>query len=154
VEAGGLAAAEGNGLPGQQEVMTGIRIRRSRRAATATVELAVCLPMIVLVTFGGIEGASMIFTKQALVTSAYEGIKVAVHPNATEADVVAATEAVLSERLLHAATVQIEPSDFWDLDRGQPVTVIVSAPGDTNSVFPFGPFSGRTLSASATMVKE
>ena len=117
-------------------------------------ELAVCLPLIVLVTFGGIEGASMIFTKQAMVSSAYEGIKIAVSPNATQADVVAASEAVLDGRLLDDATFTIEPANFRDVNRGELIKVTVTAPGDANSVFPFGPFQGRELSVSATMAKE
>ncbi|MGI9517005.1 MAG: TadE family protein [Pirellulaceae bacterium] len=56
------------------------RSRRRSVRGTATVELALCLPMIVLVVFGAVEGASMIFLKQTLVQSSYEGIKVAVKP--------------------------------------------------------------------------
>jgi len=130
------------------------RKQKTKRLGTATVELAVCIPLIVLVTFGGIEGASMIFTKQALVSSAYEGIKVAVGRNATQADVVAAAQTVLDGRTLDATSITIEPTNFADVDRGTLITVTVSAPGDANSVFPFGPFQGRQLSVSAVMAKE
>ncbi len=130
------------------------RKQKKNRSGIATVELAICLPLILLVTFGGIEGASMIFTKQALVASAYEGIKVAVTDNATEDDVLAATQAVLDGRLLEGATVEILPSNFSDVDAGTPILVRISAPGDANSVFPIGPFQGRNLSVQAVMVKE
>ena len=128
--------------------------KRSKRLGAATVELAVCLPLIVLVTFGGMEGASLIFTKQALVASAYEGVKVAVAQDATTAEVLAATQSVLDGRTLNGTTVEISPSNFSNLDRGEFVTVTVSCPGDANSVFPFGPFQGRTVSVSSVMVKE
>ncbi len=128
--------------------------KRSKRLGAATVELAVCLPLIVLVTFGGIEGASLIFTKQALVASAYEGVKVAVAQDATTAEVLAATQSVLDGRTLNGTTVEIDPSNFSNLARGEFVTVTVSCPGDANSVFPFGPFQGRTVSVSSVMVKE
>ena len=116
--------------------------------------MALCIPLIVLVTFGGIEGASMIFTKQALVSSAYEGIKVAVGKNTTTAEVIAATETVLDGRLLGSTTVQITPTNFDDAERGTLITVAVSCPGDINSVFPFGPFQGRQLTVQAVMAKE
>lgn len=128
--------------------------RKKKRLGAATVELAICLPLIVLITFGGIEGASMIFTKQALVSSAYEGIKVAVGKNATEDSVIAATQSVLDGRLLDATTVEIDPTNFADAEKGTFITVTVSCPGDANSVFPFGPFEGRQLSVQAVMVKE
>ena len=117
-------------------------------------ELAVCLPLIVLVTFGGIEGASLIFTKQAMVSSAYEGIKVAVSPSATGDEIVEAAEAVLHGRLLDDARITVNPANFRDVDRGEMVTVTVTAPGDSNSVFPFGLFRGQQLTVSATMAKE
>ncbi len=130
------------------------RKRIKSRGGTATVELALCLPLIVLVTLGGMEGASMIFTKQAMVASAYEGIKVAVRPNATPASIEAATQSVLSGRLLEEAVVTVQPANFLDADRGDWITITVSAPGDVNSVFPFGPFQGRQLQVTATMAKE
>lgn len=130
------------------------RRKRSHRAGTATVELAVCLPLVVLVTFGGVEGASLLFTKQALVTSAYEGIKVAVDKDSTEEEVLEAARAVLSDRVVDRATITIDPASFQDLDQGDFITVTVSAPGDVNSVFPFGPFQGRDVAVQATMAKE
>ena len=128
--------------------------KRSHRAALATVELAVCLPLVLMVTFGGIEGASMLFTKQALVTSAYEGIKVAIANDSNPADVVEAVKSVLADRSLEDVSVVIDPADFQSLNRGDLITVTVSAPGDANSVIPFGPFQGRLISVNATMVKE
>jgi len=44
----------------------------ARRRGTSTVELAVCLPVIFLLSMGAMEGASLIFLRQAMVQSAYE----------------------------------------------------------------------------------
>ena len=125
-----------------------------RRRATATVELALCLPLIVLVAFGAVEGASMIFLKQTLVQSAYEGAKVAIKRNATNADVNAATQAVLGGRTLNDVTIEMNPSNIQSARRGDIVTIRVIAPSDANSIFPFGPFQGRLVSGQAVMVKE
>ncbi len=110
--------------------------------------------MIVLVTFGAVEGASVIFLKQSLVQSAYEGSKVAIRRNATTADVLAATRAVLAGRSLHQARIEINPSNIEQARRGDRITVRVTAPSDTNSIFPFGPFQGHELAATAVMVRE
>ncbi len=121
---------------------------------TATVELALCLPMIVLITFGAVEGASMIFLKQTLAQAAYEGAKVAIHRNATNADVTAATQRVLAGRALNDVTVNLNPSNIRSARRGDLITIEVIAPSDANSIFPFGPFKGRVVAGRAVMVKE
>ena len=46
---------------------------RVNRRAVATVELAVCLPVLALLVLGSIEAASFIFLKQTLQVAAYEG---------------------------------------------------------------------------------
>ena len=124
------------------------------RRGAATVELALCLPMLLLIAFGAVEGASMIFLKQALVQSAYEGAKVAIKPNATNADIAAATQSVLGGRSLTNAVVTINPTNIGSAERGDLIIITVSAPSDANSVFPFGPFQGRTVSSDAVMIKE
>jgi len=130
------------------------RRTNSQRKGAAVVEFAVCLPVILLIVLGSIEASSMLFLRQALVQSAYEGAKVAVRPgNTTEQAVNAATQ-VANGRSLENFTIQIDPQNTDDLAAGEIITVSVFAPGDENSLFPFGPFLNRTVSASATMVKE
>ena len=48
---------------------------RATRRGVAAVELAVCLPVIILLVFGAIEASSFIFLKQSLNVAAYEGIR-------------------------------------------------------------------------------
>ena len=55
-----------------------VRTSGVRRRGAATVELAVCLPVIFLLSMGAMEGASLIFLRQAMVQSAYEAVKEAV----------------------------------------------------------------------------
>ena len=52
------------------------------------------------------------------------------------------------------AKITISPSNFQTIARGQYITVTVSAPAGKNSVIPGSFFSGRTLTGSATMMKE
>ena len=49
--------------------------RTKGRFGNATVELAVCLPVLVLIIFGSLQASSMYFLRQAMVQSAYEGVK-------------------------------------------------------------------------------
>ena len=107
-----------------------------------------------LVTFGGIEAASLLFTKQTMVCAAYEGIKVAVRPGATLTSVKEASQAVLDGRLLQEAEISVDPENLDDVPRGGVIEIIITAPGDANSIIPIGPFKGKQLSVSAVMVKE
>ena len=96
----------------------------------------------------------MIFLRQALVQSAYETVKEAARAQGSEALALTRGQEVLAFRDIQDETVTIEPAGTEALDRGTEITVTVSAPGDTNSIFPFGPFRNREVSVSATMVKE
>ena len=130
------------------------RQSNSARKGAAVVEFAVCLPVILLIVFGSIEASSMLFLRQALVQASYEGVKTAVKQNGNRERAIEAATAVLDGRSLENFTVEIEPSNVVDLDRGVPVTITVTAPGNENSLFPFGPFLDQNVVAQATMVKE
>jgi Flp pilus assembly protein TadG len=129
---------------------TGKRLRRG----AAVVEFAVCLPIIIIIVFGAIEAASLLFLRQALIQSAYEGAKVAIKANAENSDVLAAAESVAAGRNLTDMTVTLEPSDVSTANAGDLIRISISAPGDSNSLIQFGPFKNRTVSARAVMVKE
>ncbi len=125
-----------------------------RRSASATVELAVCLPVIMLITAGAIEGANFAFLRQTLAQSAYEGIKVAVRRNSNGATGLQAAQEIIQQRNLQGVTFQYIPASPENVPSGSPVTLVVSAPGDTNSQLPIGPFMGRTITIRATMARE
>lgn len=141
-----------------------LRLRRSsnrtkpssgaKRRGTATVELAVCLPVLFLMSMGAMEGSSLIFLRQAMVQSAYETVKESVRANGSQADGLIRGEQVLSFRNIQSPSFTFSPSNVDSLPQGTPVTVTVTAPGDSNSVFPFGPFRNQTITVSATMLKE
>lgn len=128
--------------------------KSNQRRGTATVELAVCLPVIVLVAMGAIEGASMAFLRQTMVQSAYEGVKVSVRRGSNAADGLSAANAVVDGRGLQGVNVSFNPSNPDNASPGDPVTITVTAPGDANSILPFGPFQGRQITVTATMAKE
>ena len=133
--------------------MNKMKFKKNRRGG-AVVELAVCLPVIALIAFGSMEAASMIFLRQALVQSAYETVKEAVKANGQQSIALQRGQQVLDAREIEGETITFEPAITDDLQRGTPVKVTVTAPGDTNSILPFGPFKGQTITVTATMIKE
>jgi Flp pilus assembly protein TadG len=138
--------------------MTARHMRRVRTCTTrrgvAASELAVCLPVIVLLVLAMIEACTMIFLKQSLTAAAYEGARTSLVSGATAADVQAAAGGVLGDRRVRSGRVTVRPGNFATLEPGEYIEVTVSAATGPNSVIPGSFMRGRTLSASATMMKE
>lgn len=121
---------------------------------TAAVELAVCLPLLVMLILSSIHACTMIYLSQSLTVSAYEGARTAIQVDGTNALTMAAADAVLTSRAVQNPTVTITPANVEVLSPGTSITVTVSAPADANSSIPAGIYQGQTLSSTVTMVKE
>lgn len=117
-------------------------------------ELAVCLPILVLLVFGSLSATSMIFIRQAVVQSAYETIKATVKPEGSVAQGRQRGEEVLSFRNITASSVRFNPSNVEAQPKGTPITVTIQAAADRNRFFSFGVFEGQLVEVSATMLKE
>jgi Flp pilus assembly protein TadG len=125
-----------------------------QRRGVAAAELAVCLPIIVLLVIGTVEACSMVFLKQSLSVAAYEGARTALENAATTAQVESACQQILADRRIQGGTVTVTPTNFDALNPGEFVDVTVSAPCSSNSVVPVRFYRGRTLSATASMMIE
>ena len=126
---------------------------RKQRIGAAVVEFAVCLPLIMLIVLGTIEAGSLLFLKQTLVQAAYEGAKVAI-ASGDQDQVNQAVDAVVASRNLNNVQVQFTPPDLASVPAGETITITISAPGDSNSFIPFGPFENQIVQTSASMVRE
>ena len=129
------------------------KLRRPKRVGAAVVEFAVCLPLIVLIVLGTIEAGSLLFLKQTLVQAAYEGAKVAITTGDSD-QVEAVVDLVAASRDLNEVSVQFTPADIASVPAGEIITLTLTAPGDDNSLIPFGVFRNLTVEASASMVRE
>ena len=130
------------------------RRKPTGRRGAAVVEFAVCLPVIILIVLGSIEAASMLFLRQALIQSAYEGAKVAIRADGNNSDATTAIENVAAGRRLNGVQIDFSPKNVSKAKQGEFISITISAPGDSNSFIPFGPFKNQIVSARAVMVKE
>lgn len=130
------------------------RGKKHRRAGSACVELAVCMPMIALISLGSMEGANKIFVRQAAVQAAYEGAKATASHEGSAARGQVLARQVLSARNIVAPTITFEPANPDVLDPGTPFTVVVSVNGNERTVTGMGPFQNLVIQARASMVKE
>lgn len=117
-------------------------------------ELAICLPAIVLLTMGAIECCTMIFLRQSLHVTAYEGVRVAIKDNSNSAQVRDRCQRIIAERGINDSAISVSPRDTEFQARGTPISVQVSAPCASNNVLPLQFFGGQQMSATATMIKE
>ena len=135
--------------------MTHSRNRKSRtRKGAAVAELAVCLPVIVLLVLGAIECCTMIFLRQSLHIAAYEGVRVAISQDADSTAIWSRCQEVITERRINGSGVLVTPNDVGLVARGTPIEVEVTAPCATNNALPLQFFGSRLMSAGATMNKE
>jgi Flp pilus assembly protein TadG len=132
----------------------GSRKRRVARDGVAAAELAVCLPVLVLIVLATIEACTMVFLKQSLSIAAYEGARVALSQNATASEVQQAAQQVLTERRVKGGTIVLQPANLTSVVPGQYLTVTVNAPAAGNNTIPIRFYRGRALAGSATMMKE
>jgi len=128
--------------------------RVTARRAAAVTELAVCLPLVILLIFASLEGANMLFVRQAAVQAAYETVKAAAKPSGTRATAEAIGRQVLTARRLTPQAVTIAPLNTESLAAGAPIQVTVQVNGASRSILGFGPFRGLVIEAQATMFKE
>jgi Flp pilus assembly protein TadG len=119
-----------------------------RRKGSATVELAVCLPVLMIIAMGSIEATNAIFLKQHLTSAAYEGARAAIAPGQTSAGATTAAQSVLTAFGISGATVTITPTVTTSTSSGTQITVTVSAPLSSNSwMSPF--IVGKTITTVA-----
>jgi len=139
-------------------ILKAIRRRKSatqrKRGGVAAAELAVCLPVVVLLVVATLEACSAIFLKQSLTIAAYEGVRIAIEEGSTAGEVTSACNQVLSDRRITGGKVTVNPSNIAALNPGQFINITVTAPCSTNSVVPAAFYRGRTLSATASMMIE
>jgi Flp pilus assembly protein TadG len=124
------------------------------REGVAAVELAVCLPVLVVLVFAAIESCSMIYLTQALHCATYEGVRVAILPTADNQQVIQRTQAILDGHGINGATITLVPSDVSNADPGELVRVRIRTSCDANRISPSFFFGGRNVEVQTTMVKE
>lgn len=144
-------------------------IKKQRRSGAAAVELALSLPVLLLLLFGTIESCTMIFLQQSLEIAAYEGARVAILPKVNATDVQATVNEILTTRRVRDATVRIsllqysESGGEWenldfpnhqDAPYGTFIRLDVAAPCRSNAVFNLQFFGERQLTGSVAFMKE
>ena len=127
----------------------------------AVLEMAICMPLLLMLSFGGAEYGDFFFVKNALVSAARNGARVAIPSTATEANVTAAVDSSMTAANIPTTsyTITTLPTDVSTAAAGASVTVTVTATWGTIGITPLptamgGISSTRQVDGSIVMIKE
>jgi Flp pilus assembly protein TadG len=139
-----------------------MRTHTTRHSSTPTrgialVEMALVLPLFLLVLLGMIEYSWMFWKNQQINNAAREGARIAIFETSLNADVTAAVDQVMNDAGFPAGvwTTTITPADVLTVAPGDPIEVNVSV--DYSDIDVLGtsllPLPA-TIGGSTTMAKE
>ncbi len=125
--------------------------RKARRGAHI-VEMALVLPILIMIVFGIIEFARANQIRQTVKQAAYEGARVGITMDASAANVQTQANSVLTSVGITGATVTVSPNPITSTT--QFVTVTVSASATANGWFMKYFTAGQPISAAVTLESE
>ncbi len=128
--------------------------RKNRNCGAAVIELAITLPVFVLIVIGTIETTQMIFLQQSLEICAYQGARVSLIPSSTQANIASTCDKVLSDRRINGASITVTPTNYQSQPYGTMIQVRVTAPCSMNSAYSPWFYGGKSLTGTVTMMKE
>ncbi|MEP3478236.1 MAG: TadE family protein [Fuerstiella sp.] len=124
---------------------------KSRKGA-ATVEAAVCLPLLIVLVFGSVESSNGIFLKQSLTIAAYEAAKIAAAPRGTKQNATVRCSEVLAVRDVDNFEISFSPNNLdANTPRGQTIEVTVTVDADAAALGPLWIFEGKSLQKTVVM---
>jgi Flp pilus assembly protein TadG len=126
----------------------------AERRGAAAVEFAICIPLMLLITFGAIEAANGIYLKQVATQAAYEVARTATSMGRTQSEAIAIGKQVLAARSIQDSSISVSPTVDSNTPAGTEVTVIVTAPSNSNAYAPLWYFKDTQVRAQVVMIRN
>ncbi len=124
----------------------------SIRTGALTIEVALCLPILILLLFGGYELARTSMVLHATQSAAYEGARAGIVPGATPEDIQESVEFVLHTMGVSRFEIETIPAV---IERDTPqLEVIVRVPVGENLGFPRLFVEDPTFIGACTLFRE
>jgi len=136
-----------------QKLQQNLKPSGSLRKGAAAVELAVCLPILLLVLVATVDVCGMFHVQQSLKISAYEGARIGVVPGAEIENVTFQCGAILDAQGIRSYSITMTPSNPETLALGDYFTVSIEANFDDNA-YGSGLYAGKILQKSVTLKVE
>ncbi len=132
------------------------RTVRRPRAGAAMVEMALVLPLFILIIVGIIEFGRAFMVQQMVTNASREGARHASLPNTTENEVVALVRDSLATGRINRDVVQVTvtPTNLQNATTGTQVSVEVGVPYSGVAWMPTPWFLGQTTLNSVTVMRH
>ncbi|QDV23942.1 TadE family protein [Aureliella helgolandensis] len=133
--------------------------RKSQRRGAAIVEMALILPVFVVLTFGSIEVCQRLYTKNSAVIAAYEACRVATRPNSDTEIVRQQCTTLLEQQSVAGASIQIRNitkgrDNLDEIETGDEIRVRLTIPWSDNTVSRYVVGDQGTFRVQAFMLRE
>ncbi len=135
-----------------------VRRLKKNRSGLATVEMAIVLTLLVMLTMGAIQYGLLFLRTQQITNAARQGARIAILPTSTAGDVQAAIESLMAAagmaQVSSGYSVAITPGDLGG-DPGDAISVRIVVPAVNVALMntPLLPVPAN-LGAEVTMAKE
>ena len=125
---------------------------KKRSQGAVTVEVALCLPILMAILFGSYELARTNMILHSTESAAYEGARVGIIPGATPEGVRAAVGRILASVGVTVFQVEVNPAVITNLD--EDIEVIVTVPVADNLAIPTFFLQDPTFRGTCTLKRE
>lgn len=139
---------------------TGRGIRRGRRSGAArrrgvaTVELALVLPVLLILIFGTLEICQRLLLRESAAVAAYETARLAARRHATAEEAISRGLSILEGRGIDGGSVQLSPTSLVNASTGEELQVTVAIPIEDNTPVSYVLPAVGTITVAATMLRE
>lgn len=127
---------------------------RSNRKGVAAVEVAVLLPLLLIVVFGTLATSQLIYHRKSMVVAAHEGIRLASQRSVTSAEVLARVNAILASRRIDNAVITLTPTEIDQAIPGELIELRVQADYNAFGATSYGSLMITGVNVNAAILRE
>ncbi len=129
-------------------------VRGSRRSGAAIVEVALTLPILVLICLATIDTCRVIFVKQSAKLAAFECARIGIIPGVTKTQLDRLCANFMANRSVSQATLTLSVDDLSTLSKGDLLTTTVHVPANSNALSSSWFYRGQTFKESVSILVE
>ncbi len=122
------------------------------RQGTTVVEVAIVLPLILMLFFAAIDFSRANSIRNTAENAAYEGARRAIVPGATKQSALDEANVILGLLSIHSATITVSPETITNSTPQVTVTVTVPLGSNLYAASPF--LTSTTISRTCTLTRE
>ncbi len=130
--------------------------RSTRRLHTgaAIVEVALTLPILVLISLATLDTCKVLLVRQSAKVAAFECARVGIIPGVELAQVKGLCQSILASRGISNFSFALSVADLKQLRKGDLLKVTVSVPANTNSLSTSWFYRGKVFDESVVILVE